>query len=184
MIRLILFFLLIPSLLFAGQGMGPGPGFKKYTASGAWYYSAGSDTYPNSDAALDTGDDFGSSITVGASGNITKIAMKVVTKGTSNFKILLETPGGTVQECQTIANASITNAAWNEVTLASPLAVTSSQVVKVWVTVDATGQSAFYYGSAGSGLFARGDTYANFCSTTTAGADVGVGRLGVRVYVN
>lgn len=33
-LRLIIALLLLPSLVFAGQGMGPGPGFKTYSAAG------------------------------------------------------------------------------------------------------------------------------------------------------
>lgn len=179
MIKQLLIALLFASLCRAdGQVIGwPAAG------GGTYYYSAGSDSYPNSDGDADTGDSYGAAITAGATGNITTIGVKVATKGTSNFKIMIITPGGAVHECQTISNASVTNGAWTDVTLSTPLAVTSSQVVRIWVTVDATGQTLFNYAAGSSGLLFRSDVYADFCSNSATGSGVGFGPVAVRIKI-
>lgn len=82
MIRLILFFLLIPSLLFAGQGMGPGPGFKKYTGGGGYMtpaYVNSNSGYTSGPATL-SGVTAGNALIVGVS-DITTLASATVSGG-------------------------------------------------------------------------------------------------------
>jgi hypothetical protein len=63
--KLIIAILLIPSLLFAGQGMGPGPGFKTYAPAGVTDFS---DFQPGQDGWVDASTDPGVGITFFTSG--------------------------------------------------------------------------------------------------------------------
>lgn len=153
------------------------------TTAGAYYYSAGSDAYPNDALTVELGDDLGSSVTVPAT-TITNIGFKLVSKGVADVKIMLVNPAGAVHECQTIANSSLTDAGWNDVTLSTPLTITSGQAVKVWVTSSGDAQTVLYFAAGTAGLLYRATVYADFCSATDPGADTGVGPVGVRVYAH
>jgi len=181
--NLLLCLLLLPSLACAGQGMGPGPGFKTYATSGTYYYSTGSDSYPNTDITLSTGEAMNSITTAGATGSLTKIGVKVTTKGTANLKVIVFNQSSAIHECFTVTNAAMI-VGWNELTLATPLAVTSGNTIGIAVASSAANQTYFTYAAGSSGLLGTASaSYSTFCTDSETYSDLGAGPLGVRIYV-
>lgn len=162
-----------------GQSSSTGGG----GGTATWYYSIGSDNYPNGE---DTNSAFslGSPITIGQSGNITKISVKYTNPyNGGNAKIALYnnnpatqfllSAGGTIAVPQNVPG-------WYDITI-SPVAVTNGQVVNVWETTDTNLGTV---GEASSGnLYYDFTSYGGFPGGSINTSNGGSPILAVRVYV-
>lgn len=166
--------------------------FRRPAAGGGgpdtYYYGVGSDDYTNV-ATFDWDDEIhGDTITIGASGTLTKIRVKVQnTHATGhNVKIILwKSPGPTTfHECVTVAIPA-SHDGWVEGTLSTSLSVSASDVVRVTGICDDAGFFVGLYnnvvGAGDRGTDTRG--YANGCNTTSPAYD-SVGSRAVSVYVD
>lgn len=145
----------------------------------AWYYS-GAGTDPQGDDAFSDGQFAVDDITIGQGGNITQIGVKLKSGGTGPIKLCLATGSWTMVSgsCKTIATA--TQNAWNDVTIDTPTAVNTNDVVRVYIFMGGsvylgyTNTTGGWYGSA---------TYATACTDALPSGDADYD-IGVRVYVD
>lgn len=151
---------------------------KAVVASGSWYVSGtGSETrFTNNNAYLQAG-----RVTCSSGGSLTKVAVwfDTIELTVTSYKIALYKPDGTLHESKTIS-AAPTYSAYNEITLATPLTVTTGQNVVVAVETDNTvGFASFADGL----VYWYSVVYASFPPANTTGWDSSTGAIKVRVYV-
>lgn len=123
-------------------------------------------------------------ITVVVAGSLTQVSAHVSDKGSANIKIALYNADGTalLSSGGAIANASVVNAAWNDIVLGTPVAVTASQVVMV--CFEPSADMEYYKDDAVTdlGRWASVD-YATFPAATITDEDADA-HIGVRCYVD
>ena len=123
-------------------------------------------------------------ITVGATGSLTKVSVYIVDKGSADIKIALYNSDGTslLSSGGSIPNASISNGAYNEITLGTPVAVTASDIVMVCFRMSATVTYKKCDAATDAGRYAS-VTYALFPQSTINDEDSDA-HCDVRLYVD
>ncbi len=166
--KLLLAFLL--SLIFTAPSYGGMVIGSGAAATPQWYYSAGSDNYPNGQT-LSTLDNVGGPITLASGGTITKIAIKIGTTAPENMKIglyRLVVATWTLVECVTLAYPSAN--AWAEATLVTPYVTSVGQTVRVIASFDASWSAFYGSATAGTGFWYTND-YNTCCVSTPTMTD-------------
>ena len=124
-------------LLLASQGMGPGPGAKRYAgSSGAWYYpgSFGETSFTSSDA-WSTGDVSGAIITAPVSGNITKLSANMYNGTPTGCKIAIYTAEQNATLLSSGGSFDPIDAGWVDVTI-TPYTITNGTSVAIIVSAN------------------------------------------------
>lgn len=191
-IRFLIAFFLSCSVALAGIGIGvtpfPGPGV---VVSGGgdgpniWYYAGGlSSGAFTTEEWIDNERLVGGKIIIGAAGSLTKMTFKSVQARGGTHTLVLTDVDGVRLACKTIVNSGV---GWLEVTLDTPVTVTSSQIVYAYVIQSVGGDISFgtySIPSTGNGKYSGNYSGASICSTSPITADTADSAFAVGVYVD
>lgn len=176
--------------MFKGMFHGMGFGRSASPSGGGpdlYYYTTGSDSCNTGFQNPEAGWAWGAPITVGAAGNITKVGIKVETKGAADVKMMLlyySDPNWLIHECVILVNANINATSWNDVTLATPYAAGTNQVVRIMCGQTVSYSISYYTnGDLTGGFVDTTHAYATFCdSVPNTFNDWKM--MGLRIYVD
>lgn len=180
--RLLALLLVLPSLVWAGQGMGPGPGLSRAAGGGgggggAWYYGApGTDTFA---ATASTGASYcNGGVVSGVTGlSVTKLSYKQATLNAATAaKVAAFDTGSPANLLGSATASSLTADAWIDVTITPFTASGNVRVCVGW-----NGNTYAYKNISNNGVWAS-ITYASYPpSTLTLNTDTN-NAWAVRVY--
>lgn len=183
--------LLLPCLSF-GQGINPVGAVTRSAAPAGgpnvWYYAGGgaSNSF-TSEQWVDNDQAYGGKIVIGTGGSLTKLAFLSVQARTGNHYLYITDSSNNKLGCKIVSNSG---AGWMEATLDTPITVTTSQEVRVYVVQATGGDNSFgTYSktSTGNGMHEYASYGgANMCAQTSISPDdTGVDETyGVAVYVD
>ncbi len=171
--------LLVPSSVQTWGPMGMSGG----VATGAWYYS-GDGTWEDTNHAYTGAYGRAGVIPTYPSGNVTKISIYITTKDSATEGHIalysdVNEDGGTLISANNITFTPA-DGQWNDITLASPVAVTTGGYLKVWFETNSD-----FHGQHDSGTNGRysARTYGTAWPSTLSGSSLGSINPAVRVFI-